>query len=380
VIVVDPNAVPFLDLAAQHDEIRTELDGAWLEVSAANAFVGGDHVARFESEFAQYSGVSHCVGVANGTDALSLIIAALGIGAGDEVILPANTFVATAEAIVAAGATPVFADVDPDTLLLTAYDVAEAITPRTAGVIAVHLYGQVPDMDAIGEVTSRAGVVLLEDAAQAHGAQWRERRAGSLSRAAAFSFYPGKNLGAFGDAGGITTNDADLSRRVRTLADHGRAIGGRYQHDIVGCNSRLDALHAAILSIKLRELDRWNALRQQADRWYRAMLGSTNCHTLGTDPRATSVHHLEVVRVNERERLLQAFAARGIGFGLHYPVPVHRQRAFARYATRPLPIVERTAEEIVSLPMFPTITRRQVEYVCEAILSVTEEREYGYAG
>ncbi len=372
-------AVPFLDLAAQHDEIRVELDRAWAHVTATNAYIGGGNVEEFEAEFAAYCGVSHCVGVGNGTDALTLILAALDV-AGQEVIVPGNTFVATVEAIVEVGAIPVFVDVDPQTLLLTADHLAEAITPNTAAVIAVHLYGQMPDMNAIARVADRAGIALVEDAAQAHGASWRNGRAGSFGRAAAFSFYPGKNLGAFGDAGAVTTNDADLSERVRVIANHGRALDGWHVHDVSGRNSRLDALQAAILSIKLRRLDLWNASRRAASNHYRYLLEGTSCLVVSQDPRATGVHHLEVVRVPERTAVLAELDTRGIGWGLHYPVPSHQQRAFARFAPNPLPVTEQAADEIVSVPMFPTISRQQIERVCEALVAVTEESTYGKTG
>src|SRR4051794_27103782 len=374
------HTVPFLDLSAQHDEIRTELDEAWFRISRSNSFIGGPDVERFESEFAAYCGVSHCVGVANGTDALTLTLAALGIGMGDEVIVPANTFVATVEAVVAVGATPVFVDVDENTLLVTAEDIADVLSPRTAAVVVVHLYGQTPDMDAICAVVQRAGIALVEDAAQAHGAAWLERRAGSFGHAAAFSFYPGKNLGAFGDAGAVTTNDLALSRRIRTLADHGRKIGARHDHEVAGFNSRLDALQAAILSIKLQRLEYWNRCRREAADHYRKLLTDGNVSLLYIDARATAVHHLEVVRVHERERLLAELDARGIGCGLHYPAPVHRQRPFARYALRPFPVTDRASDQVVSLPMFPTITTEQIEFVCEALFAVTEGRAYGYVG
>ena len=377
---VRATAVPFLDLAAQHHAVREELDRAWRRVTLQSAFIGGADVERFEAEFAAYCGVSHCVGVANGTDALILALIALGVGVGNEVIVPANTFVATVEAIVAVGATPVFVDVDPDTLLVTADEIANAITAQTAAVVVVHLYGQTPNMDAIGAVVERAGLFLVEDAAQAHGATWGGRRAGSFGHAAAFSFYPGKNLGAFGDGGAITTNDPALSRRVRTLADHGRTIGGWHTHEVVGCNSRLDALQAAVLSIKLRHLDEWNARRRDAARYYGAVLDRSACAPVNTDRRATAVHHLQVVRVPQRERVLAGLDARGIGWGLHYPIPVHRQRPFAPFATRPLPVTEWAADEIVSLPMFPTLTTEQIDDVCDALFTVTEGTAYGYAG
>ena len=287
--------VPFLDLAAQHAEVAVELDEAWAKITAANSFIGGSYVADFEAQFADFCGVKECVGVANGTDALELILRGLDLREGDEVIVPANTFVATVEAIVAVGSTPVFVDVDDDTLLVAAANIEAAITERTAAAIAVHLYGQMPDMDAISEVTRRAGVALVEDAAQAHGARWLDKRAGSFGAAAAFSFYPGKNLGAFGDAGAITTNDTALSERLRSLADHGRRIGTRHEHDLSGRNSRLDALQAAVLSIKLRRLDDWNVSRRSAADLYRKLLDATNCRVLQSDPRSTPVHHLEIV-------------------------------------------------------------------------------------
>jgi dTDP-4-amino-4,6-dideoxygalactose transaminase len=364
--------VPFLDLAAQHAEVAVELDEAWAKITAATSFIGGSHVADFESEFADFCGVKECVGVANGTDALELILRGLDLREGDEVIVPANTFVATVEAIVAVGSTPVFVDVEDDTLLVAAANIEAAITERTAAAIAVHLYGQMPDMDAISEVTQRAGVALVEDAAQAHGARWLDRRAGSFGAAAAFSFYPGKNLGAFGDAGAITTNDAKLSDRIRSLADHGRRMGTRHEHDLSGRNSRLDALQAAVLSIKLRRLDDWNASRRAAADLYRKLLDATNCRVLQSDPRSTPVHHLEIVRVPQRDQVLNALDAHGIGWGLHYPIPSHQQTPFKQFARAPQPVTETAAGEIVSVPMFPTITPHEVERVCEVLLEATQ--------
>jgi dTDP-4-amino-4,6-dideoxygalactose transaminase len=373
------DTVPFLDLPAQHAEIRAEVDDAWARVTAESAFVGGSYLERFESEFAEYCGVRHCIGVANGTDALILILASLGV-AGHEVIVPGNTFVATAEAVVAAGAIPVFVDVDPDTLLVTAEHVATAISPRTAAVIVVHLYGQMPNMDAICRVADRAGIAVVEDAAQAHGASWMHHRAGSYGHAAAFSFYPGKNLGAFGDAGAVTTNDPVLAQHIRTLANHGRTPSGWHAHDIVGCNSRLDGLQAAILSVKLRRLDQWNAGRMAAAAHYQRLLADSHMRPLQTDALATAVYHLQVVRAPDRKAVLGELDAYGIGWGLHYPVPCHQQPAFVPFAADALPVTEQAAAEIISLPMFPTITGAQIERVCEALLAVPEETPYGKAG
>ena len=293
--------VPFLDLGSMHAEIEGELNDAWMNVTRTNAFIGGKYVAEFEAAYAAYCGVEHCVGVANGTDALTLTFRALGIRPGDEVIVPANTFIATAEAVVDAGAKPVFVDVDPDTLLVSAAHIEAAITSRTAAAVVVHLYGQTPDMDAITAVTRRTGILLVEDAAQAQGAMWAGRRAGSFGDAAAFSFYPGKNLGAFGDAGAVTTNDTDVAARIRAMGNHGRLPEGWHSHDLLGVNSRLDGLQAAILSVKLGHLDRWNDARRGAYDTYVKLLAESRCAPIATLPNATPVHHLAVVRVPERD-------------------------------------------------------------------------------
>jgi dTDP-4-amino-4,6-dideoxygalactose transaminase len=366
------DGIPFLDLAGQHAEIATELDEAWAKVTSTNGFIGGAYVAAFEAAYAEYCGTAECVGVANGTDAIELMLRGLGIGPGDEVIVPANTFVATVEAILDSGATPVFVDVADDTLLVTAGDIEAAITPRTAAAIVVHLYGQMPDMDAISAVTRKAGIVLLEDAAQAQGAAWRGRRAGSWGRAASFSFYPGKNLGAFGDAGAVTTDDAELTKRIRSIGDHGRRLGTKHEHAVSGVNSRLDALQAAILSVKLGRLDDWNARRRAAADHYRALLAGTEIRVLHTAPEATPVHHLEIVRVPDRAAVTAALDAHGIGWGLHYPIPCHQQIPFTRFAHGPCIITERAAAEILSVPMFPTITCREVERVCEILVEAVQ--------
>jgi dTDP-4-amino-4,6-dideoxygalactose transaminase len=371
-MTIDSGGVPFLDLRATHDEVRVQLNEAWMRIAATNAFIGGDAVHGFESEFSSYCGVSHCVGVASGTDALELILMAIGIGSGDEVIVPANTFVATAEAIVAVGATPVFVDVDADSLLMTPGAVGAAVTAATAALVVVHLYGQTPDMGSFRTLADRHGIALLEDAAQAHGAKWKGRRAGSFGHAAAFSFYPAKNLGAFGDAGAVVTDHADLAERVRSLANHGRSRGAHHAHRLCGRNSRLDALQAAILSVKLPHLDDWNARRRRAAMRYRRLLRDKCCRPLRIDPRGTSAHHLEVLRVPGRERLLAELTSQGIGWGIHYPVPCHRQEPFAPYATDRLPVTERAARQVVSLPMFPTITRTQIDRVCESVLNSVE--------
>lgn len=359
--------VPFTDLAAMTREVRATIDQNWSQLLETSAFIGGQAVEEFEQAWADYCGVAHAVGVANGTDALQLTLTALGIGAGDEVVVPANTFVASAEAVVLAGATPRFADVDPETLLLTAADLEAAITPRTRAVLVVHLYGQMADMDALCRTAADAGVVLIEDAAQAHGATWNGRRAGSFGRAGSFSFYPGKNLGAFGDAGAIVTGDAVLAERIKRLRDHGRARGSRYSHVVVGTNSRLDAVQAVVLTAKLARLDAWNDARRSIAARYRAAFASGPARFVCEAAGARGVHHLAVIRVPGRDSVQERLTAVGIESGIHYPIACHRQDPYRRYADGPLPVSEAAAADVLSLPMFPHMTDAQVNAVCDAV-------------
>jgi dTDP-4-amino-4,6-dideoxygalactose transaminase len=296
-----------------------------------------------------------------------LALRALGVGPGDEVVVPTNTFVATAEAVVLCGATPRFADVDADTLLLTADTLSAALTPATKVVIVVHLYGQTADMDAINAVAEREGVLVVEDAAQAHGALWRDRRAGSLGRVGCFSFYPGKNLGAFGDGGAVVTSDPRIDESVRLLRDHGRAIGSHYDHTAVGTNSRLDALQAAVLSAKLPRLDAWNAARRRIVARYSDVLAGSDLRLVRIDPLAVPVHHLAVVRAADRDELQATLAAEGVGTGIHYPTPCHLLEPYRRWADRPLPHAERAAREVLSLPVFPHMSEAQIRQVCSAL-------------
>lgn len=363
------DAVPFVDLAAMHRLLRADLDQAWHDAVDRSGFVGGAAVESFEQAWADYCEVEHAIGVANGTDAITLALRGLGIGIGDEVILPANTFVATAEAVVLVGATPVFVDVDPATLLMTAAHVEAAITSRTAAVMAVHLYGQMVDMDALGAVVRRHHLLLVEDCAQAHGATWRGRIAGSFGHAGCFSFYPGKNLGALGDGGAVVTDDAALARRIRCLADHGRNSSIKGLHDLAGTNSRLDGLQAALLSVKLLHLDDWNAARRAAMRRYEHRLAGTPVVPVTVRPEAEPVHHLAVVQVEHRHVSVAALSRRHIGTGVHYPIPCHRQPAFAEWAREPLPVCEAAADRILSLPMYPTITSAQIDRVCSVLTS-----------
>ena len=359
--------VPFTDLAAMTREVRADVEAGWARVLHSGRFIGGEAVEEFEQAWAAYCGVPHAVGVANGTDALQLALSALGIGVGDEVIVPTNTFVATAEAVVLAGATPRFADVSPGTLLLTPEHLEAAVTDRTRAVIVVHLYGQMPDMDALCRIAARAGIAVIEDAAQAHGATWRGTPAGSIGTAGCFSFYPGKNLGAFGDAGAVVTADADLARRIRCLRDHGRAEGSHYRHELVGTNSRLDALQAVVLTAKLARLDAWTQTRRSAAAQYRAELAGSAARMVDEMAGSRGVYHLAVVRVPARAQVERRLAAMGIQTGIHYPVPCHRQAPYRSFAAGGLPAAEEAAAEILSLPIFPHISDGQVARVCEAL-------------
>ncbi len=359
--------VPFTDVAAMARDVRANVEKAWGPLLGSGRFIGGEAVEAFERAWASYCGVPEAVGVGNGTDALLLVLRALRIGGGDEVIVPANTFIASAEAVVLAGASPVFADVSPDTLLLTPGQLAAAITPRTSAVIVVHLYGQMPDMDGLGDVARRAGIVLIEDAAQAHGAAWCGRPAGSIGRAGCFSFYPAKNLGAFGDAGAVVTADGDLAGRLRSLREHGRSVHSRYDHELVGSNSRLDALQAVVLAAKLPRLDDWTAARRSIAARYRDALGDGPARMVAEEPGSKGAFHLAVARVPDRAAVRAALAAAGIETQVHYPIPCHQQGPYRQYARQPLAVAEESAAEILSLPMFPHMSDDQVARVCDAL-------------
>ena len=368
-----PFRVPLTDLTAMTADVAGDVAERWRRIVADSAFIGGREVENFEAEWADYCGTTECVGVGNGTDSLRLVLTALGIGAGDEVIVPANTFVATAEAVCLAGAVPRFADVSADTLLLTPESVQAAVTPRTAAVIVVHLYGQMPDMAAIAAVTGRAGVALIEDAAQAHGATWSGRRAGSFGVAGSFSFYPGKNLGAFGDAGAVVTSDARLAGAVRSLRDHGRVPGSHVDHALIGTNSRLDAIQAAVLSAKLHHLDCWTDARVAVARRYREATAGTVFRMVGEQPGARAVHHLAVVRVADRDAVRRTLDTLGVETGVHYPIPCHLQPPYRRFADGSVPVAEQAAPELLSLPIFPHMTADQIDQVCDAIQVVERQ-------
>lgn len=360
--------VPFLDLVGVNADLQGILELGWKSVLAHGSFVGGPEVDQFEEQFAAYCEAEACVGVANGTDALELILTALGIGRGDEVIIPANTFVATAEAVCAVGARPKFVDVHPDTLLLEPDAAESAVNRCTAAIIGVHLFGQMVDVPRLTALAERHGLAFIEDAAQSHGALYDGRRAGTAGTAAAFSFYPGKNLGALGDGGAVVTSDPELAARVRRFAHHGRSTSDPVLHEVRGRNSRLDTIQAMALSARLTRLDADNDRRSRVIRRYEEWLPES-CPLVATDPAAVPVHHLAVIRTELRTRACEALSAHNIGWRVHYPVPCHLQPAFAEFHER-LPVVERAAEQILSLPISPVLPDSDVARVCDVLRGV----------
>lgn len=360
--------VPFLDLKAVYPELREELDSAYRRVMESGWFIMGAEVEAFEKEFAAYCGAAQCVGVGNGLDALHLIVRALDIGPGDEVIVPSNTYIATWLAVSYAGATPVPVEPDEQTCNIDPATIEKAITPRTRAIIAVDLYGQPADFDPINELARRYGIKVIEDAAQAQGAGYKGRRAGSLADVAGFSFYPGKNLGAAGDAGAVVTDDADLADRVRVLRNYGSR--SKYYNEVKGFNSRLDELQAAVLRVKLTRLDDWNTRRQRiADLYSQALSRSGSIGLPHVPEWADPAWHLFVVRHSARDRLQEHLTAAGIGTLIHYPCAPHLQTAYAElgYGSGAFPIAEQMADDVLSLPMGPHVTESQAVYVTETI-------------
>lgn len=368
--------IPLVDLAAQHRQVADEVETGFREVIDRTAFVLGPQVAAFEEAFAAFCGVGHCVGVANGTDALELALRALGVGVdpADEVIVPVNSFVASGLAVVRAGARPVFVDIDPVTYLCDVEAIAARISPRTKAVMPVHLYGQVAPMEAVAEVATAADVAVVEDAAQAQGARRHGRPAGSFGALAATSFYPGKNLGAYGDGGAVVTDDAAAATKVRALRNYGSEV--KYLHPEVGFNSRLDTLQAVVLTAKLVHLERWNGQRRAAAGRYASLLADLDDQlALPVELDGNeSIWHLYVVRLREsdaarRDEVLAQLHAAGIGAGIHYPVPMHLQGAFASLGHAPgdFPVAEEVAGQIISLPMFAEITSAQQERVVDVL-------------
>ncbi len=367
--------VPFMDLRRDHLPLADELRGAFEAVLEDGGFVLGSEVEAFEREFAGFCEVEHCVGVGSGTAALTVSLMACGIGPGDEVIVPAHTFIATALAVRHAGAQPVFCDVAEGTGLLDVDSAAAVLSERTAAILPVHLYGQACDMDAIGELAERNGLAVVEDAAQAHGARWRGKRVGSFGNAAAFSFYPSKNLGALGDGGAICTNDDEVAERARRLGNLGQESKG--VHVEAGVNERLDGIQAAMLRVKLRRLDGWNAARREVAASYREALGG-RCRMLAGDAREECVYHLFPVRVENRDTVRGLLGDAGIGSGVHYWPAVHRQPPFAEDAAArpPLPNAVRWSEEELSLPMFAELAEAEISNVTRGLEEAMDAAEH----
>ena len=357
--------VPLVDLKAQYRSIKPEIDAAIQRVLDSTAFILGDEVKAFETAFAAHIGANGAVGVASGTSALQLALRACGVGRGDEVITTAHTFIATAEPIALLGAIPVFVDIDPATFNIDPQRVEDAITPRTKAIVPVHLYGRPADMTGLMEIGARHGVVVIEDAAQAHGARSREQGCGTIGSMGCFSFYPGKNLGAYGDAGAVTSNDPDLLARIRKLRDHGRT--SKYEHDEIGYGERIDALQAAVLGVKLTHLADWTEARRRHARRYSELLAGSEVTTPAEDPRDQHVFHLYVIRSKQRDGLLRHLIDAGVGAGIHYPIPLHRQPAFRDLGPVSLPHTERAAGQILSLPLFPELSDDQIGFVADQV-------------
>jgi dTDP-4-amino-4,6-dideoxygalactose transaminase len=356
--------LPLVDLRRQHTSLQPELDATIARVFDSSEFILGSEARAFEKEFAAFCGVEHAVACGNGTDALELALSAFGVQRGDEVITVAHTFAATAEAIARVGATPRFVDVSPDTLLMDLDQVERAITPRTAAIVPVHLYGSCVDMDALMALARRHGLKVVEDAAQAHGAVVAGRRAGTIGDAGTFSFYPGKNLGAAGDAGAVITSDGYIADMIARARDHGRS--GKYTHSFVGRNSRMDGLQAAILRLKLRHLPAWNERRRSIAARYRFLLEDLPEVQPVAAHDGEPIYHLFVVQMDGRDAVRERMEAAGISTGVHYPVPLHLQVAFAgpqQVKAGDLPVTERAAGRILSLPMFPELTDSEVDQV-----------------
>ena len=360
-------SVPYSDLKAQYRALKSEIDAAILGVLESSQFILGSEVARFEEEFAAYSSAAHGIGVNSGTSALHLALLAAGVGPGDEVISVPYTFVATTAAIRYTGATPVFVDIDPRTYMLNVAQLEAKITPRTKVILPVHLYGQPCDMDPIMEIAKRHGLIVIEDAAQAHGAEYKGRRAGSIGHMAAFSFYPGKNLGAYGEGGMVTTNDAAYAKHIRLLRDWGTER--RYFHVMQGYNYRMDGIQGAILRVKLRHLEQWTEARRAHACVYSKLLAGSNAVTPYAKPDVRHVYAVYAILSDDRDALGARLKAREIQFGIHYPEPIHLMQAHTDLGHKrgEFPVAESVAERVLSLPLFPEMTQQQIEEVCAAV-------------
>lgn len=363
--------IPFVDLKAQYLTIKNEIDAAIFEVVESCHFVLGEQVEAFESDFASFCGTEYAIGVNSGTSALHLALLAAGVKAGDEVITVSDTFVATAAAICYTGARPVFVDIEPRSCTMDPAQLEAAITPRTKVVMPVHLYGGCADMDPIREIAQRHKVIVIEDAAQAHGAEYKGRRAGSLSDIACFSFYPGKNLGAYGEAGAVVTDNPKIATAIKRLRDHGQSQ--KYYHDEVGYNYRMEGIQGAVLRVKLSHLDDWTAARRRHAAAYSASLIGSGLRLLEPVPHGSSAWHIFPVFTNRRDELMDYLKERGIGTGIHYPSPVHLQRGYADlgYKLGDFPLTEQACNEVLSLPMYAELPHEQLMEVVAAIHEFT---------
>jgi len=359
--------VAFLDLGRLHQSIRAPLDAAYHRVMDSGWFIMGPELEAFEAEFAQYCEVKHCIGVGNGLEALYLLLQAYGIGPGDEVIVPSNTFIATWLAVTQCGATPVPVEPDVKTHNIDPALIGAAITTRTKAIMPVHLYGQPADMDPINEIAAKRDLIVIEDAAQAQGARYKGRRAGSLGHAAGTSFYPGKNLGALGDGGAVLTNDDTIAVKVRQLRNYGSTI--KYRHDLIGYNSRLDEMQAAFLRVKLAVLDDWNTKRSEIAGQYSKLLGDANIVLPFVPEYAEPVWHLYVIRSKHRDLLKAHLERQGVSTVIHYPIPPHRQRCYQGFAGQSLPAAEMLAGEVLSLPISSAISVKEVEMVADVVMA-----------
>jgi len=360
--------VPFVDLRAQHRAIRDEVNQAIQQVMERADFALGKDVARLEEEFATFCGTRYAIGVDSGLSALELSLRAFGIGPGDEVIVPAHTFIATAAAVTFAGAQPVLVDIDPTTYNIDVAQIEAAITPHTQAIIPVHLYGLPAEMDTILDLADKHGLIVIEDACQAHGAHYKGKRVGSLGHASAFSFYPTKNLGGCGDGGMVVTDDAQVAERVRAMRNCGQKV--KYRHELPPFNHRLDTLQAAILRVKLRCLEGWNEARRRNAALYTELLAKSGVTTPVEAPDSAHVYHLYVVRTPQRDALQAHLREQGIGTAIHYPIPIHLQPFYAKngFRRRQFPVTEQVCDEILSLPMFPEMTAEQVQYVSTQVI------------
>jgi len=359
--------VSFVDLSAIHKPLEQEFKAVFQRVLDKSSFIMGPEIKMFEEAFAAYLGADHCITVNNGTTALHLVLAALGVGPGDEVITVANTFIATAEAVSAVGATPVFVDVDPVSFTMDPAQVEKAITPRTKAILPVHLYGQCADLDALLAIADRHKLPLIEDACQAHGSEYKGRKAGTIGLAGCFSFYPGKNLGALGEGGAISTNDASLAGKLRMLRDHGSLR--KYEHSLPGFNFRLEGLQGGLLAVKLPHLDTWNNERRKLAAVYNEKLRDANVVLPVEMPYGKHVYHLYIVQIENRDEVKTQLANEGIDTGLHYPVPLHLQEAYRQlgYKKGDFPVSEGLSQRILSLPMYPGLPLEAVEHVAATL-------------